>query len=1464
MEPTRTIQRRHAFGVSGAVADGLCWLDEGTLMYPVGKSIALHTVATNNQRFLDGSYQSKSITALAVSANKKFVAIAESGDLAQVQIIDTVTRKRRKVLSAADLGSDRFVSLSFSADGRHLVTQGGAPSWNLLYWNWERSKPLAAVSLVGAVEANVVASVTTDVLGGSRAGSPMAGGRAGGALGGLPLVTAVHISPSDPLTVTVSGVGMMRYYRYADGVLQLQPASSFPGQQSEAFITHAWISDRAVVASTYKGNVILIEDGSFRGTILSSMPGDSTYSVDGGTLVECITPTRDGFLAGTNLGDILVYEHNDAYGEMSDGGAGFRCVARLRVPDSDAGGGSGGESESPPRPSHLGGGGARSAAPASPAASYKISGSPTGQATNVSETRSVFNVTAPRGAGRSAEATGAATPLANTVMTSEGSATPASKRGTAGGAAVVPAGRVGTARSDERTSSAGGPFKTVNSVAGLSLDQAEESLAIATSGGKIYALNFRQNWSTLSPEVYPPFESICQSFHTGCVNGMACSVRKPLLITSGVDHTVRVWNTEESRLVMCERYQQEPGAVALHPSGLMAIVCFPDKVRVMSVLWNSLRERKVINFRNSNIVKFSYGGQYFAIAHNNIIDVFNSSTCELVGQLRGHPQKITDMSWCSTSPYPLDDRIVSCSQDGMIIDWSVTDMHKEAEHTNKRFIHTAVASDDRYIWTVASPASTGVTDSPWRVTLRELDRHTLALQNADSEEYEFAETQLCSLVVAPHQRMMFAGTEDGSLKVMTFPLQAGVQESPMTAHAGRVTQVVLTFDEQTLFTSSDDGSIFIWDVRDEQRHGKPGSEPAASLSDEVLVTKRELEERALEVDSLKQQIEKLRTSIESEEKRRNHEQGTRVREKAEEFKSDAANLSSEYASLWNAKAEQERAFMAVKMEKEAEASKAMEQLERARQEEVQALESECAAMQRTLESEKVLHAESLQALEEQIETDKIEDAAHFQDVLNQRKEALEKLKRQVDRARRTNEEARHQLELDTDAESQGVRGQHSSDLATVRDRYLHMKGEGAIMRKNAARMEKEIELRAGEIRLLDSAKAALTAQLTDLSHQMQQLHQDIEERDNVIGDKEKRIYALKKQNQELEKHKFVLDHRIRQLKAQMEPKQREIAQQNSKIKLKNNELEEFHSNNLALRANAEELKQELAQQQQQTKQLLSGIKDSDTYKGRVQRDVGELAPTLQDSALLRTTIQQLYDTHVKARGGERVAQADPKIREEFQAQLGYLSTSVDALRRKVKSDQERHKKEVSDMMVDNLALIHEIHELRAEIAQLRSHIAADESAKRSGAALAKKKGRLEKERQEAQAETPAAAPTPASSSASPVRPVLTVSGATTRYVGGITMDTASGTAAGGGGTRKGGSASSVVVTTAKRAANSSSKRPDPPKEIEDNRMELRMQRAYIEAMQRSLAEFSASRPGSTHLPPLSGSARTNNNFANFV
>lgn len=121
-----------------------------------------------------------------------------------ITVYDLSTLKRRKVLTAADTGSkvganfegdacawvpaahafyashvilavaptqlacqsvQEYTSLTFSADSKMLLAQGGAPEWNLVLWVWEKSKVAATLKTTNqqGLPVHSVSALTTTV-----------------------------------------------------------------------------------------------------------------------------------------------------------------------------------------------------------------------------------------------------------------------------------------------------------------------------------------------------------------------------------------------------------------------------------------------------------------------------------------------------------------------------------------------------------------------------------------------------------------------------------------------------------------------------------------------------------------------------------------------------------------------------------------------------------------------------------------------------------------------------------------------------------------------------------------------------------------------------------------------------------------------------------------------------------------------------------------------------------------------------------------------------------------------------------------------------------------------------------------------------------------------------------------------------------------------------------------------------
>lgn len=95
-----TVAPRHTFGIKADVKDNICYLDEQTVLYPAGHNVVIFNTEQKTQRFISGTEKTEGITAIAVSPNKKYVAVAErapEGEKALVTVFDLHTLKRRKV-----------------------------------------------------------------------------------------------------------------------------------------------------------------------------------------------------------------------------------------------------------------------------------------------------------------------------------------------------------------------------------------------------------------------------------------------------------------------------------------------------------------------------------------------------------------------------------------------------------------------------------------------------------------------------------------------------------------------------------------------------------------------------------------------------------------------------------------------------------------------------------------------------------------------------------------------------------------------------------------------------------------------------------------------------------------------------------------------------------------------------------------------------------------------------------------------------------------------------------------------------------------------------------------------------------------------------------------------------------------------------------------------------------------------
>ena len=265
---TAALIHRHVFGIKGDVREPVAFIDEQSVLYPAGHNTVIYSMENRTQKFLPGTEKTEEITAVAVSPNKKFAAVAEKSDKGAITVFDLHSLKRRRLLTATDSLSKEFVSLAFSPDSKQLMAQGGAPDWALTIWTWEKAKFVATIK---------------------TAPTPNS------------IVCQCSFSPKDNNLICVTGNSVFKQFKLVDSNLKPLP-NALNKREPQNYLCHAWLGEERVVLGTDTGDLLVI-DGSELKAFLPRAPTDSNSieSVIGFSKVPLVLTANGGLLIFISL-----------------------------------------------------------------------------------------------------------------------------------------------------------------------------------------------------------------------------------------------------------------------------------------------------------------------------------------------------------------------------------------------------------------------------------------------------------------------------------------------------------------------------------------------------------------------------------------------------------------------------------------------------------------------------------------------------------------------------------------------------------------------------------------------------------------------------------------------------------------------------------------------------------------------------------------------------------------------------------------------------------------------------------------------------------------------------------------------------------------------------------------------------------------------------------------------------------
>lgn len=1201
-----TLIPRHIFGLKGNVKNNIWYIDENIIVFPCGHNTVIYNTETKDQQFISLG-ASDGITALAVTPNKRYVAVAEQSEKAAVNLYDLTTLRRRKMLSFPELGSTQFANLAFSADGKMCLTQGGAPDWMLVCWAWEKAKVIAS----GKVSNNAANP-------GAGAGTN-AGGGVGASQSTVNVSTSVSsgaiyqadFCPSDSSVVCVTGDGILKFFRVSDN--QFKPIPLSLKRDAQNYLCHTWLSDERVVVGTDSGDLLLIENFEFKQLLSSSSAQDKA--------VHSIVAHTKGFVCGCADGLLRIFERSDDGREY-----------------------------------------------------YKAS--------------KMFSIE-----------------------------------------------------------------NNMSPITNMTISPSEDNLACTLANHQMYYLGL-SNTDILKEEAMN-FELLATSFHSPgesgeCkITGLDTCIRKPLVVTCGMDRSVRVWNYMEKTTDLMKVFNEEALSVAFHPSGLHIAVGFTDKLRLMNLLMDDIRPVKEFPIKNCEECRFSNGGHHIAaVTQSSAIEIINTYSCEIKHKLRGQ-NTVKSLSWCKD-----DTKLVSAGWDGSIVLWDIKSETKDGTYMQPRCQFSCAVSnpDGSLLFSVSndmtlkefepfSGAAGALNTAPSGAATSGGSTSNLGAgaaggsavggvmsgNNWSVKNEVPTDVALGQLTLASSGRMLFASTVDpnkpGRVRSYKCPPASGNSSAiggdeliEYPCHGGPITRMRLSHDNQFLFTTSVDGSLMIFETKEAKApaRGARERESAITFAEEILVTKSDLEEKTANMAELKSKVDELTLHNEYQLRLKDLNYKEKIKEVSEKFTAELGQDRLRYEDLRDEKRDMEMEYEEKLKQLEVKHTHELDELESTYKAKInaevsryQSLVQECDEMHQKWDEENQNLVEGHQQYLEELTRD-------YDSKVSEERETQARLASEKEEAVREFEDMKNLVEEDADLEIEEVKEKFDAKLSAEREATLRLKAENGIMKKKFSALNKDIEDQREEIRSLHEKEKELYENIKGLEKDIQGHKKEIREREETIQDKEKRIYDLKKKNQELEKFKFVLDYKIKELKRQIEPRENEIADMRQQIEEMDLELEQYHKSNAALDLMIGELRLKMNGMQQEINQQKGLLNDGDTLIQRFRTDLQETAQHLNSYKALKNSVTKLYKKYVQSHQSSSEPSGEADVQKEYNRQREYLEKSVESLKRKLAKDMEMHKNDNLRLMRENVSLTKEINELRREVNTI-SLVSKEEDQQDSGA-----------------------------------------------------------------------------------------------------------------------------------------------------
>lgn len=318
-------------------------------------------------------------------------------------------------------------------------------------------------------------------------------------------------------------------------------------------------------------------------------------------------------------------------------------------------------------------------------------------------------------------------------------------------------------------------------------------------------------------EMFTPL--VEKGLHFGPIVAMGQSTSRRTVITCGsADKSIRVWGYPadegegklapyEEELSLQAAAYETPLAMAVHPLGFQVAIVLEDMVRVYHLTTQQAPSRTLFDLplKKPGCVAYSNSGDMLAVTSENdvaLIDPIRAVVIHMFAGRGGHLSPVNRVLFSE------DDRLLVSSAvapHGAIYGWDLESETKERVFENVSKASTFMALQFDFRRQLAA------------VTTR--DGHLCSVSHLGQPIDEKPDNKYngyTALALAAPLGLLFAGTQQGSVRIFRWPLQEGKgSANPYTEislHAHSITAMSLSGDARLLFSGDQAGTVMICEV----------------------------------------------------------------------------------------------------------------------------------------------------------------------------------------------------------------------------------------------------------------------------------------------------------------------------------------------------------------------------------------------------------------------------------------------------------------------------------------------------------------------------------------------------------------------------------------------------------------------------------------------------------------------------